>query len=487
MTLKTGFMGVSLCLWCLTAMGQFDSNYTPIRVLDTIPQAIHDSLTRKLSKNKSIDRSAQVRKLVNKLTADRNEKIIKLYNDGYFMTEGEIAGYLNSILEVIQTANPEIPRDIHLFPYRSEEPNALSFGEGTIGVMLGLLSRLEREEDLAFVICHEIAHYTHDHVNKGILEYARINYDKAVAQQIQQIKVNEYQRYSNLKKLLDNLGLTISRHSRVHEFEADSIGYLYYRNTPYANRSPVRLLEVLDSVDIPEDRQALDLKDYFNFQDYPFKQNWLAYMRSNIQYKKPGSSEFGDSDTTHTHPDCKRRILAIKRIEQKLGSPPSVLSNLDQSLHTRVRAISAFEVVKSTYDFKKYGLSLFKILQLQKKYPKNIYLQAMCGRTLYYLYLSQKNHQFGKHVQLQNPFNEENYDRFLSFLHSLRLGELGALSYYSVTTQPERFFGDEEFLYTFWLVSDLPLSKFSRVSIRDAYLKEYPYGTHVQSVRKEKR
>ncbi|MFY8035800.1 MAG: hypothetical protein ACOVMQ_01475, partial [Cyclobacteriaceae bacterium] len=69
-------------------------------------------------------------------------------------------------------------------------------------------------------------------------------------------------------------------------------------------------------------------------------------------------------------------------------------------------------------------------------------------------------------------------NHFLSFLHNLRLTEMGSLAYYYVTAQPEDYFDNEDFLYAFWLVSHFQLAESSHRLVKDSYLEKYPQGKY---------
>jgi hypothetical protein len=68
---------------------------------------------------------------------------------------------------------------------------------------------------------------------------------------------------------------------------------------------------------------------------------------------------------------------------------------------------------------------------------------------------ARENHVLGKVLELPDPRFNENYDRFLTFFHRLRLSELENLAYNYVISQDEKYFSDEEFLYATWLCSRL--------------------------------
>ena len=63
---------------------------------------------------------------------------------------------------------PENPYDLRLFVIESEDPNAFALPGGAIGVTQGLLDSVESENELAFVLAHELGHFDGRHHMRAI-------------------------------------------------------------------------------------------------------------------------------------------------------------------------------------------------------------------------------------------------------------------------------------------------------------------------------
>jgi hypothetical protein len=180
-----------------------------------------------------------------------------------------------------------------------------------------------------------------------------------------------------------------------------------------------------------------------------------------------------------THPDCKRRAVALERQRQRLGEQSS---GSTAGRVPWIREKSQFEMIHSDYHFKNYGRALFGALLLADRYPDNIYLQAIISKSLYQLFVYQQNHELGKVLELPDPRFPENYDRFLTFMHSLRLMEISSLAYYYATTRPVVSFEDEEFLHALWLCSRLQVSKLSPDKVKEEYMERFPRGKYLKQM-----
>ena len=399
----------------------------------------------------------------------RFDFIVQTFNEDRFIVDSELNQYLTEVLQNIQKTNPEWPQDVSVYVYRSSTPNAICFGEGTIAFSLSLLSRLENEDQVAYVLCHELAHHYGKHADIKVEDLTRLNFDKELSKQVKEIKSTTYGQYTKLKDLMQGLELSLNYHSREKEFEADSIGLQLFLNTSYQTLAPVRTMEILDSVDQSIYRSPLDLRKYFNFKGYSYKESWEQYTKSDTWYAKKN-----EVDSLKTHPGCKKRSLALQRQLTRANRWPDEQVSSKDEVYSFIRTTSEFEMVESEYHFKGYGKALFQAIMMLEQFPDNAYLHGMIGKCLYKLYESQKNHVLGKVLELPDPRFNENYDRFLTFFHRLRLSELENLAYYYVTNQDEKYFSDEDFLYATWLCSRLSVSKLDPDSVLEELQTKFP-------------
>jgi hypothetical protein len=471
---------IILCLHTFAVLGQFTKNYTPSPVLDTIPAEISEELKQKLEREKAAveEPKSQAGTFLKSLYEKRYEYLVKNFNDDLFIIDTEFTPYLQSILEEVYRANPQLPRETKVYALRSSVPNAVSFGDGTLGFTLGLLSRMETDAEVAFVLCHEIAHYYEEHSKKDLKELARLNYDKDLKKKIDAARKSDYDRYTRLKEVFKGLGFSITHHSRGHEYEADLEGFVYFSNTRFNPKAAIRLMEILDSVDVPKFQYAINFKKQFDSKAYPFKPSWIEYNKSTT-WHAPAEEE----DSMRTHPDCQKRIVALQLQLQSLAGDTLGEDNMPSSRLQHLRIKSEFELVATELHFKEYGKALFRALLLAEQYPDNIYLQATIARCLHTLYTYQRNHALGKVVPLPDPRFPDNYDRFLTFVHKLRLGEIAAIAYHYTITRPEASFNDEEFIYALWLCSRLEISKMDPDKVKEEYAAKFPRGKYLKQMR----
>jgi Zn-dependent protease with chaperone function len=466
---------VLLCVLWTAAFPQFDNNYIPALIQDTIPASVHSALRVKLESDKAriTEPKGQVNTFIQELYDKRADFVTENFNADYFIVNDELTSYLKSVLDNIYKSNPALPRETSVYPFRSGAVNAMSFGEGTIAFTLGLFSRMETEAQIAFVLCHELAHYHQRHSDIQAMNYARLNFDRDVKKKVKQIGKSEYGKFTKYRQLMNSLNFSITRHSRDKELEADSIALLFYLNTSYDLRAPVRTLEILDSADMAPFTANLDLKKYFNFTAYPFKDRWLSYTPSNTWY---ASQHMEDNDSLRTHPSCKKRIEALQRQLRSVTPAGRRAEDFNRGLTRQMAIRSEFEMTASLFHFKQFGDALFQSLVLAEQYPHNIYLHARIGESFYELYRHQKNHELGNVLELPDRRYTENYDRFLTFIHTLRLTELASVAYYYPLAKAETCGNDEYFLYTSWLSAQVEVSQTDPGKIKTEYMRKFPNG-----------
>ena len=471
-----------LVIFFSQSVGQNQKSYSPSPFYDTIPASLLADLKTQLSnENDKIPANGRVRNFIKAVNEKKLEFLIKNINDDYFFSEkSELTRYLKNVTDKIYRANSQLTERAKVYAHRGSSVNAISFGNGIIAVMIGLLERLENEDQVAFVLCHELAHYHYEHSQKSVQQLAELNYDKGLKKKLDEINRSAYGRYTKIKQLFEGLDFSLTKHSRNHEFEADSLGLLFYLNAGYDQNAPLRVIKILKEADKEFYSSPIPYNKIFDFKGFPFKESWIQYERSDVWH---APKKYADSDTAQTHPNCEKRMLALIRQLNNLGKRNIDVERENKNQIEVITQQASFEIIESDYHFKKYGKAIYKALVLLNNYPDNAYLHAMVAKCLYQLYQSQKNHKFGKVVELPDPRFSENYDRLLTFIHKIRLSEMANLAYYYSISQKEEFFSDEEYLFAFWLCSSLDVSRIDPDKVRDDYIDKFPLGRYATIVK----
>jgi Zn-dependent protease with chaperone function len=453
--------------------------YRPSSFIDTIPgNLLKDIKARSVHTTAEIhhpDRKVEAK--ARQLSKKSSEYVINLFNSDQITTDEELSSYTENLVRLLESKSGFSKEETLVFVSGNSSVNALSASEGVIVCNAGLISRLHNEAQMAFVLAHELSHYYLRHVQKSIVVAAEIELNPGIKKDIRSIKRNEINQYSRMNSLMRSVRISFTQHSREHELEADSLAVIQMMKSGYNVSEAVNVLRILDSADVSLNRKIIDLRSHFYFKDYPFKKEWLNYVKSSM-YHVPKLKD--DTDSTKTHPDCKQRIAAVSVIINTLLVNNAAPNSKSISY---LRNLSEFEQIDSEFHSKHYGRSLFLTLLQLDLYPDNIYLHSMIGRNLYEIHQSLKGHYFSRVVDLPNDQFDENYNRLIAFIHQLRTNELGSLAYYYMTSRNEVYFEDENFLFAFWQVSRLPSSKLDSESIKADYLEKFPSGRFIKQLK----
>src|SRR5690606_22158221 len=107
-----------------------------------------------------------------------------------------LESYLNGLLLEIAEINKIGTQSLRIFLSRDTAPNAFSLGDGNFVFNLSLLNRLENEDELRFIIAHELAHYQLDHLKKRMEIQMRLASSKDYVSKQKKIKRSRYNKFS---------------------------------------------------------------------------------------------------------------------------------------------------------------------------------------------------------------------------------------------------------------------------------------------------
>lgn len=366
--------------------------------------------------------SSQIKEIFEK-SHERN--IIKL-EDSVFLFNSEIHKHLNSILDEVYISNPEIDsKEFSFFINNSHSPNAACYGNGMFEVNLGLFNELETDDELAFVICHEIAHYVLEHSFKSIIKSVTDLNSKETKKKIRILKRKRYGRTRAAISVIDDLNTNFLNYSKEVEAEADSLGYIYYNKTKYNKSFAISALKKLKRVNNMSMPHNIKIDSIFNFDNYPFKKFWLEESVSIFNSNEVINDFSLNSDTISTHYGIDYRIKALNK-EFNIDTSDNDVS---YSSLKRIKTISHFKSVNYLIQKRFFDLAMYLIVE---KFENNLiteeqYYSSMAN-ILKEIYVTKKNHSFGKYVEPASSFSsEKELNKIRLFLNNTELKEIGEI------------------------------------------------------------
>ena len=173
-----------------------------------------------------------------------------LLRAGRVNADPALTAYLQGIMDRLY---PEFKDCLRVRLLNAQQINAFALPNGSIYVNAGLIARFENEAQLATVLAHEGAHFTHRH---ALQQAERLRNAAAFALVVAMLGVP---LVGDLVALSSMFG-----YSREHEREADAIGYQRLVAAGYAARETIRTFEHLQA-----EIKAADINEPYFFASHP--------------------------------------------------------------------------------------------------------------------------------------------------------------------------------------------------------------------------
>nr|WP_243900081.1 M48 family metallopeptidase [Hymenobacter defluvii] len=393
------------------------------------------------------------------------------------LLDSELEPYVQQVFNRIVQANSQLPISAKLILTRNPEPNAHAVGNGTVMLNVGLLPRLENEDQLAFILCHELAHVACRHMESSMQEQLTTLHSQEVKREFRRIINSEYNISSKIKALALGFSLNNNYHSRRHEKQADSLGYVLLTHTGYDATQAYRALQLLDTIDEPETTAPLALSAYFGCTAFPkLFEAAPTKPQSIFTVKASEKTVLQTTDTLKSHPDCAKRMHFMSILAQgRVAEGPQPLSS---PVFARIRQISRLEVVQSWFDYDCYDHALFEALQLLPQQPQNTYLRSVVVLSLYALRQHLQHHTYTEVVSNRSEQNPASFNKLLLSLYDLRLEDFRGISacFAEKTSLDATVPADEYDLAARYAARALTTETTAAAALKVQYQKQYAGG-----------
>ena len=355
-----------------------------------------------------------------------NAEFISKVNSGLFVQSLYYEDRLNQLFKQIVQANPQYAdlASTQILLAFANAPNASAMGNGFVVVNLPLFANLKDEHELAYILCHELAHNLLNHPQNGFIEYVKIKNSADVKKQTREIEKQKYNKAEFASGLYRKIIYADRKQQREVEFQADSLGFILYKNA-FAGKEAIAIksFTTLDGMDKEKDSLLpTDYEKLFSSSTQPFKKEWLLGDEISA-YKYDKTLKFWEIDSLKTHPDCIDRANRLKQL-YSLKADGTNAVNPD---YKSVILHAQYDDITGLYAIKKYGKALYQALLLLKNNPQDAYLKSAVYANLVKIQESQKNYTMNKYVEIMSPRYSYSYNTFLSFLRQLRKSEMAQI------------------------------------------------------------
>lgn len=368
--------------------------------------------------------SIEDRKIRKQFLVDYTEKkegFKDLIKKGVFVEHKSYSALIEQIFSKIKHGNPSRKfEEIKLLLAISKDINAYNCGDGIIVIELPLIFNIDNEYELAYVISHEIGHQELNHVYKSMLKHSMQNNSDALKKKVSEIDKQKFNKNSLASNLFKKIVYGNREESRKFEQQADSLGYILYRNSyPDYESYSIETLKKLKVIDKENDSLSkADFTHFFEVEGLKFNESWLASEISQYNYQK--TEKFWNVDSLRSHPDCDSRIIFLEKnfkIQEKNKT-------IDISNFNLQKEDADKEFVFGLYFLEEYGKSLYNTLLCFKKKPKDQFFKKMIYDNLIKLRDARNNYTLNKYLETENPKLSDSYNKFLCLIRNLRKNEL---------------------------------------------------------------
>lgn len=331
-----------------------------------------------------------------KLAQKLSKKSEFLTNDfllgGNVMFGDPISIYLRNILENLLGPNAE---EIEIYPYRSTSVNAFMTIDGQLFVSTGLISQVQNEAELAFVLAHELIHREKEHGVEGLLNTLELSRDFS------------YSSYE--KEDLNN------SYSKELELEADRLA----------------LEDILVNSDYSLDN-AIDIFDVLLFSYLPFDEKKIDYttlVPSKIDYpqevfpkeEKPITAFEDYDDSKSSHPNIKKRknqFLDIVSTFPKSENKKDFIQPKERFFE--IQKLAQRETIIKSIRNEDYPRALFNSLVYLDSHPDDsLFVQQNIGFCIHAMAGYAEDDEFSKEMlkEIDENFEGQLYNTYYFFLN----------------------------------------------------------------------
>ena len=345
------------------------------------------------------------------------EAFFEKINNNNFICDDTINPYLQGLMNEVLTKNGISGSDYKMLLSRNSEINAYNTGDGTIVVNYGLFVAVDSEDELVFVISHEIGHQFLKHVKNDIENFAKLSTSQEMVAKVKAIRKQKFGKAAMATDLLKNMQYQKYSVRRKKEIQADSLGLVFYKKTNRDLKAAVSLLEKLDKSD--KEADSLTIADYkliFEKDGFVAKKKYFEQEQS--LFAKYDKDKRFEADSLKSHPDCATRIKILSNhLDGKFSE-----NHAGSNSFAEIKKNSTYQNLFNLYTAERYGASLYEALKVYKRDMDNPVLKNIIYLNLIKIQASRAAYTINRYVPSHdNRDNSASLNRFISFVNNIKM------------------------------------------------------------------
>lgn len=421
--------------------------YEPVASLPPQPSSLSADILAHADAEKRAARAAGRHKNeLAKFYGERAAEIVGSIRDSAFYFDPLVHGFYARVFgHMVKSVESPLGSEVRLLLSRDPNANAYCVGNGVHVYNLTLTRAFNTEDQVAFVLGHELGHYLLGHVDSSFIEGLTRAADPAFKQRLAEARRKKYGAATAVSSVLTEAAYESRRHSRAHEYAADSVAIVLLARAGYDVRQAVPALLRLDSSDYERAAGSIDLPAVFGSPAFPFRAEWTESHTNPFFGAGQSDEAEAHADSLKTHPDCAaraavaERMLAARATSTKAATP----------LEAVQRRAADFELVENLYQSRDFSRCIYHALLLLRAESGNTYLVSRLGGALNGCRAALAAHELHEAVRPPTPFDRGDYKTLSAFLNNLRLSEMSAVTFHFLDRHYATMRTAESFLHEY--------------------------------------
>lgn len=367
------------------------------------------------------------------LDANQNEELDKdfflstrffiddLLLSGRVLFNETLSKYVNKVARYTLRSEKKLYDELRFYVLKSTTVNAFSTDQGIIFFTTGLLAQLENEAQLAYIIAHEVSHYTEHHVRdsyvekqnlrKGNGKYKRLDYESRISE--------------------------LSVYKKSNELDADKKGIEIYLKTEYAVDEIFSSFEMLLYSYLPFDEVKFDTA-FFDTEVLKIPGIFFPDTMNEVSLDE----DYDDKD--HSHPNIQKRIDAAFDIVDGKISRGDVKFKISEDEFHIVQNLARFEGLNLLLANREYGKVIYNVFLLQRDFPDNRFLDLCYVKALYGLAKYKNANRYREVTEKPKNIEGESFLLHL-FIDDLSREQINIIAYRHAHDMAKKYSNDAVF------------------------------------------
>lgn len=293
-----------------------------------------------------------------------------LLMSGRILFGDPMSAFVEEVGQKLLAANDrtDLMESLRFYVLKSTEVNAYATSNGVVIVTVGLLSRIENESQLAFILAHEIQHYIQKH---SLQQFKRQKTKKKRANGV----VDDDDE--NLKE--------IYQFSKENEMEADEKGFEMMVRSGYDLVEGVFVFDMLKYGEYPFLEANLSL-DSFESGDYKFPKTLKDAVEMEVKSLEIADGkhleELGNDDNS-THPSLDRRVVRLRDMIDGVAKSKRAFFLVGEERFRLIQKLARHELLLVYVQRADYGQLMYLIHVMRVLYGESLFFDQVEAMGLY--------------------------------------------------------------------------------------------------------